>query len=152
MIVVSVLNRREIIVIHYTPGQGDGKLASMELSCCKSSGQSPGRIIEQTIEIDLNNETIEVVEYAEGEAKYTEWHVVIHARKRIGEERYNLLFNNCESFANWAVTGKNKSDQGTVGLVVGAALAVGVVAGVGAIGYGMATAASRKEKDKKSDF
>jgi len=33
------------------------------------------------------------------------------AISRIGEERYNLLFNNCEHFANWCKTGRHKSLQ-----------------------------------------
>ena len=30
---------------------------------------------------------------------------------RIGEQRYNLLFNNCEHFANWCKTGRHRSSQ-----------------------------------------
>ncbi len=33
------------------------------------------------------------------------------AKSRIGEKRYNLLFNNCEHFANWCKTGKHRSQQ-----------------------------------------
>ncbi|WP_320666765.1 lecithin retinol acyltransferase family protein [Prochlorococcus sp. MIT 1307] len=33
------------------------------------------------------------------------------AISRIGEQRYNLLFNNCEHFANWCKTGKHHSNQ-----------------------------------------
>ena len=28
------------------------------------------------------------------------------AKSRMGEQKYNLLFNNCEHFANWCKTGK----------------------------------------------
>ena len=150
MIVVSVLNSREIRVIHYTQRQGENKLASIELSYCKSSGQSPGKITEETIEIDLNTMTIEVVKYAEGEAIYTGWAVVVHARKRIDEESYNLFFNNCESFANWAVTEKNRSDQGRKGLAAGVGLTVGVVGAI-AVGIGMAAVAIGKGKNRNSD-
>ena len=115
----------------------------------KSSGQSAGIIIEEKIEIDVNDVTIEVVKYAEMEAKYIGWAVVFHARERIGEESYNLLFNNCESFANWAVTGKNRSDQGRAGLLAGVGLTVGVV---GAVGIGIAAVASGKGKNRNSDL
>jgi hypothetical protein len=38
--------------------------------------------------------------------------VVVHrAEKRLGEQQYNLLFNNCEHFANWCKTGINESLQ-----------------------------------------
>ena len=33
------------------------------------------------------------------------------AESRLGERKYNLLFNNCEHFATWAVTGVSHSQQ-----------------------------------------
>ncbi len=33
------------------------------------------------------------------------------AMSRIGEQKYNLLFNNCEHFANWCKTGRHRSIQ-----------------------------------------
>ena len=33
------------------------------------------------------------------------------AMGRIGEQNYNLLFNNCEHFANWCKTGRHRSGQ-----------------------------------------
>ena len=33
------------------------------------------------------------------------------AMSRIGEQNYNLLFNNCEHFANWCKTGRHRSSQ-----------------------------------------
>lgn len=33
------------------------------------------------------------------------------AMSRLGEDNYNLVFNNCEHFANWCVTGAERSDQ-----------------------------------------
>ena len=38
-----------------------------------------------------------------------------------GENEYNLIFHNCEHFANWCITGEEKSDQvkGGVALVIG---------------------------------
>jgi hypothetical protein len=38
--------------------------------------------------------------------------VVLHrAESRLGERKYNLLFNNCEHFATWCKTGVNYSQQ-----------------------------------------
>ncbi len=60
------------------------------------------------------------LEYFSGGAKCS---VVIHknassseltlkrAKSRIGEQNYNLLFNNCEHFANWCKTGLHRSKQ-----------------------------------------
>ena len=33
------------------------------------------------------------------------------AMSRIGEQNYNLLFNNCEHFATWCKTGRHRSGQ-----------------------------------------
>ena len=33
------------------------------------------------------------------------------AMGRLGEQNYNLLFNNCEHFAHWCKTGRDRSDQ-----------------------------------------
>ena len=37
--------------------------------------------------------------------------VVERAESRLGEQRYNLFFNNCEHFANWCKTGDSVSPQ-----------------------------------------
>lgn len=37
--------------------------------------------------------------------------VVRRAESRLGERKYNLLFNNCEHFATWCKTGVNDSQQ-----------------------------------------
>lgn len=42
--------------------------------------------------------------------------IVKRAIKRLGEPKYNLIFNNCEHFANWCVTGKHTSKQVALGI------------------------------------
>lgn len=37
--------------------------------------------------------------------------IVERAKSRLGEDKYDLVFNNCEHFANWCCTGKNCSPQ-----------------------------------------
>lgn len=37
--------------------------------------------------------------------------VINRAESRLGEQRYNLFFNNCEHFANWCKTGQDVSPQ-----------------------------------------
>ncbi|WP_336769841.1 lecithin retinol acyltransferase family protein [Bacillus bombysepticus] len=37
--------------------------------------------------------------------------IVKRAKSRIGETRYNVLWNNCETFANWCTHGKEYSEQ-----------------------------------------
>lgn len=53
----------------------------------------------------------EVVNYPSWEVRYSNSEVVARAYSRLGENDYNLIFNNCEGFACWCITGKNKSDQ-----------------------------------------
>jgi len=36
---------------------------------------------------------------------------VRRARQRIGEKKYNLVFNNCEHFVMWCIQGKHSSEQ-----------------------------------------
>lgn len=55
---------------------------------------------------------------------------VERARSRVGEDRYNVVLRNCEHFATWAVTGRERSTQvraaaATLGTTL--ALALGVV-------------------------
>jgi hypothetical protein len=37
--------------------------------------------------------------------------VIKRAKSRVGEDQYNLAFNNCEHFATWCKTGQSKSSQ-----------------------------------------
>ena len=43
--------------------------------------------------------------------KYSPRESVKRARSRLGEDFYNLLFNNCEQFVNWCIDGKHTSTQ-----------------------------------------
>lgn len=55
--------------------------------------------------------TFKVVNYPSSEVQYVGYEVVERAFSRLGEDNYNLIFNNCESFACWCITGKSKSEQ-----------------------------------------
>lgn len=37
--------------------------------------------------------------------------VILRAESRLNEDKYNLIFNNCEHFATWCKTGKHDSEQ-----------------------------------------
>lgn len=53
--------------------------------------------------------------------------VVQRAESRLGEQKYNLITNNCEHFARWCVEGEERSTQvATVGVCT-------VLLGVGAL-------------------
>jgi hypothetical protein len=53
---------------------------------------------------------ISAVEYPEG-ACSPQGVVLRRAMGRLGEQQYNLLFNNCEHFAHWCKTGRHRSTQ-----------------------------------------
>ena len=107
--------RRHGLFMHHGIDLGDGSVAhylegeqilrsSLEDFC---SGESP-RVIDHT-EPDPTGLTLR------------------RAMSRIGEQRYNLLFNNCEHFAVWCKTGQHRSGQVERALGSGAlgALAMG---------------------------
>jgi hypothetical protein len=62
---------------------------------------------------------------------YSDDTVVRRAESRLGEKGYDLFSNNCEHFAYWCKTGKDKSEQvgqvqgGVTGLVQGAVIGTG---------------------------
>jgi len=43
--------------------------------------------------------------------KFTGADVIARARSRLGEDRYRLLSNNCEHFAEWCIGGMGRSAQ-----------------------------------------
>ena len=54
--------------------------------------------------------TITTVDYPAESCSPTEETLQL-ARGRLGEQNYNLLFNNCEHFAYWCKTGRHRSNQ-----------------------------------------
>ena len=67
--------------------------------------------IERTsLETFARGNPIYVAEYGDGFG-YIPDVVVERAESRLGERKYNLLFNNCEHFANWCKTGVSESKQ-----------------------------------------
>jgi hypothetical protein len=68
--------------------------------------------------------------------------VLARARRRLFENRYHLVFNNCEHFATWCKTGKHKSEQvgdaaagaaGAAGAGTAVAAGLGTVSATGAV-------------------
>ena len=64
-----------------------------------------------------------IIKVEHDDAKFSRDEVVDRAYSRLGEDDYNLVFNNCEHFANWCVTGNAKSDQVRETVLDAAALA-----------------------------
>ena len=64
-------------------------------------------IILTTLEEFSQGRSVEIVHHKNQDFNRT----VERAYERLGEDLYNLFINNCESFANWCVYGKNESKQ-----------------------------------------
>ena len=71
-----------------------------------------GAIEETSFEEFLGGRSdLKIIEYSSNMNTYTPEQVMERALSRVGENSYNLIFNNCEHFACWCVTGKERSDQ-----------------------------------------
>ena len=95
-----------------------------------------GRVVAFLLETGVTETSFD--DFADGDEVYLICHqdaafspeeIVARARSREGQMGYNLVFNNCEHFANWCVTGKEKSTQvnkvvRTVCQVVGGAVLI----------------------------
>ena len=67
-------------------------------------------ILRSPLEAFSRGQPVCVVPYAEGSCS-TAGVTLRRAMARLGEQNYNLLFNNCEHFAHWCKTGRHRSTQ-----------------------------------------
>ena len=74
-----------------------------------ASGLQAGPVKVSSLEEFLASHPYEVREYRT--RKYSRGESVERARARIGENLYHALFNNCEHFVAWCITGKTRSMQ-----------------------------------------
>ena len=66
------------------------------------------QILRSSLEDFTSGESPRVINHAEADSTGL---TLRRAMSRIGEQRYNLLFNNCEHFASWCKTGRHQSGQ-----------------------------------------
>ena len=145
MLVVQVIDGQHLRVIHYTNNNDISIPGKVVFLAASPPLGSAGEIKEEEIYIDLTKATYHKLCYAPGVAIYTGIDVIYRARSKLKEKEYSGFSNNCESFANWAITGKNETNQGdTAALVVGGAT---TVAAVGAIGYLLYSIFSGKKRE-----
>lgn len=87
---------------HYGIDCGDGTVIHY---------RKPSETIERTsLATFSQGNPIYMAEYSDGFG-YIADVVVERAKSRLGEQEYNLLFNNCEHFTNWCKTGISDSKQ-----------------------------------------
>ena len=68
------------------------------------------QILRSPVEEFCRGQPIQVVAYPEGSCSPANA-TLQRAQSRLGEQSYNLLFNNCEHFAHWCKTGRHRSAQ-----------------------------------------
>ncbi len=89
-------------VIHFTGTEDDSIL-----------DWSKNAVISSDLKFFLNDGDLEVKEYTDEEKfdLYPVEEIVSYARACIGDDGYNLIFNNCEHFANVCTLGRFRSNQ-----------------------------------------
>ena len=93
--------RRHGLFTHHGIDLGDGTVAHY----------LEGReILRSPVDAFSRGQPLSVVPYPEGSCSPIGV-TLRRAMGRIGEQRYNLLFNNCEHFAHWCKTGRHRSSQ-----------------------------------------
>jgi hypothetical protein len=92
-----------------------------------------GPIEEVSLPRFCGDATFTIRTYAE--RRYTRQESVDRARKRMGEDHYCVLANNCEHFVEWCINGDHRSDQVELGshAAAGTIASLGTGGGVGAV-------------------
>ena len=123
-IVVAICPEEEkVLVVHYIKGENPSFTVSEEWLRMSDSGFQMSSLFSLTGETVIKKDTLRIVEY--NTDVYDPSEVIRRARSRLGESKYNLIWNNCEDFTIWCKTGKGRSIQSCV-LV---SMIVGVLAG-----------------------
>ncbi len=65
-------------------------------------------ILRNSVDDFRQGQPLSVIDYADASPAGV---TLRRAMSRIGEQNYNLLFNNCEHFATWCKTGRHRSGQ-----------------------------------------
>jgi hypothetical protein len=93
--------RQHGLFMHHGIDLGDGTVAHY----------LEGREILRSLRDDFSRgQPITAVDYPEGGCSPAGV-TLRRAMGRLGEQNYNLLFNNCEHFAHWCKTGRHRSSQ-----------------------------------------
>ncbi len=74
-----------------------------------ANGQSTGTICITSVKAFANGHDVSVREHFF--RRYDGKETVERAHRRLGEDWYNVLINNCEHFVNWCVNGLHSSNQ-----------------------------------------
>ena len=116
MIVMKVINDNTIEVIHYSSPSEEADGRVIVNSFLSISGQSSGSGPIATVRIDRvvystdQLSTLERITYPFNDPVFLD--PVDRGQQRLHEATYSVFYNNCESFANWCLIGRNVTPQG----------------------------------------
>ena len=144
MLVVKVIkNGMSLRVIHYTESEyseasvGTASFAASLSSFSVSNRTDIAKVKEEDIFVNPEEDRVELLEYDDPEVAVHRGQASIRrARSRIGKNRFDFMFKNCESLINWAITGREETGQGQTALFAGGAAAA-VVAAVAVVLIGL---------------
>jgi hypothetical protein len=80
-----------------------------------SNGNSTGPVEVASIAVFSAGRPVRILHHSA--PAFSAKEIVNRARSRVGEDLYHLLWNNCEHFCQWCVTGIHDSPQVTRGVV-----------------------------------
>ena len=145
MLVTEVFNDgRTLKVIHYTAGNlmFFSVSSASRLSISRNTNGNAGTVLEEDY-IIYDVAKLEVLTYTPpSKQRHSTDEAIERSRTRLGEMEYNVFFNNCESFVNWALTSNEKSSQGsraaagtiTMSILWGAVVGGAIGTSVGPVG------------------
>ena len=120
----DIIEIDRILYKHYGIYEGDGKV--IHYSADNSDIGSGATIRETSLKQFAKEGDCKLVTCIRNRSNfktYSPEETVNRARSRLGEKKYNLVFNNCEHFAIWCKYGENKSIQ--VDKAIGAVVVLG---------------------------
>lgn len=94
-----------------------------------SQALSAGPVEETSLENFLDGRYCHVIDHSN--PMFVGTQVVERARSKLGENRYNILFNNCEHFCEWCINNTQISEQVTRAAVATTSLAASAILPLG---------------------
>lgn len=65
-----------------------------------------GSVHRDSLENFRRNAEVFILPEEESPLRYSDWEVISRAESRLGEDTYNLIYNNCEHFVRWCRCGR----------------------------------------------
>lgn len=89
-------------------GIGDGRGGVIHYSGL-ANGRKSGPVLRTPISEFAQGRPVRVRTYRD--RRYPPDEAVRRAEERVGEDRYSVVWNNCEHFSEWCITGRSRSRQ-----------------------------------------